>query len=122
MIKRNLLTGILLAFSLYGCGASAKNKVVISANEIHTIAVYEGQLINNYCIPKYKSAVTESDIEHADKICLPAKKSYYAVKFSWETLVSLIKNDNIDTTQLNDAILELSSNLNDLKQITKEME
>jgi len=118
----NKYIGLILLSLSCSCSSSSHDRAIISANEIHEIAISEARIINTYCVSKYESSKTKEDIVAVDKICLPAQKSYHAVKSAWETLVLVIKNpEQNNVSQIEKSVLNLSRSLLELEQITDEM-
>jgi hypothetical protein len=74
-VIRALLLGALLA----GC-ASTRDQAVIAANAGHDIEDTLGDLLHGQCTEGYKMAQTTEAIFQLDRVCLPARKVYGAVR------------------------------------------
>lgn len=116
---------LLCLFLSAGCSANANNMGITTANQVREIAVEENKIITNYCVPKYQLAQTLQDVERADKVCLPAKASYHAVKAAWITLVVVLEkarvSDNDNSTEIQEAALQLIHTLDNLHQTLRMM-
>ncbi len=111
---------------MLGCsGVNATSAGIITANEVREIAVEENKIITNYCVPRYQLAQNLKDIEDTDKICLPAKASYHAVKASWIALVVILekaRSSNDDySAEIQDAALQLTKTLDSLHKTLEMM-
>lgn len=120
MFKKILMTSFLL-LTLSGCSANNNKASIVTANEVREIAVAEHKIISNYCILKYQMSETMAEIEKVDKICIPAKLSYYAVKISWNTLVGLLKKSQVTTEEIQAATDDLSYALETLQTTLETM-
>lgn len=124
-MKRKYLSLLfLLLITLIGCSLSTQDKAIIAANEVHQIALLEASIIDNFCVPKYQSSKSLEDINNVDKICLPAQASYYLVKASWETLITVIinsKQKKASILQVEAAVWKLFDALADFKKKIEEI-
>lgn len=120
-----IFTILLCLFLSVGCSANANNMGITTANQVREIAVEENKIITNYCVPKYQLAQTLQDVERADKVCLPAKVSYHAVKAAWITLVVVLEkarvSDDDNSTEIQEAALRLIHTLDNLHQTLRMM-
>ena len=110
----------LLFVLLTGCSLTAQGKAIVAANAIHDIATTEAQAISVYCTPKYQAAKTQADLDAADKVCVPAEKSYYAVKAAWTALMTTIQASKAGLAtdqQVELAAQALASVLADLEKV-----
>lgn len=124
MLKQKITGLLLLAATTTGCAAGVENKAIVTANEVREVAQTENNIINGYCIPKYKGAVTKKQIDDIDKICLPARDSYYAVKSAWELLVVVLNEAKVgkfSEAEIQDAALKLINALVELRRIVEVM-
>ena len=69
------LLALILPLFLTGCGLSARDVAVVSANETREFGSQEHDTIESFCVPRYKAAQTTKDVDQVDKLCQPAKVS-----------------------------------------------
>jgi hypothetical protein len=117
---------LICLFLTLGCSSTNATTVgITTANEVREIAVEENKIITNYCVPKYRAAQNLKDVEEADKVCLPAKISYHAVRAAWIALVLVLEKAKISDTdysaEIQDAALQLTQTLDNLHQILETM-
>ena len=75
-------------------------------------------------MPKYQAAQTQQDISDADKVCLPAKTSFYAVKAAWISLSAILeaaKYNQASEQEIQKAELNLFSALTNLNKSIQEL-
>jgi len=121
---KKIFLPILFVLYLTGCSLSAQGKAIVTANSIHEIAATENQVINSYCTPKYQAAKTKADVDATDKVCLPARTSYFAVKAAWSVLMGAIQANKAGTgteQQIQIAAQKLGEVLADLQKIVETM-
>lgn len=113
-----------LLFAISGCSLSTYDKAIIASNEVRTIAEAQQELISGYCVPKYQAAKTQQDISDVDKLCLPAKTSFYAVKAAWISLSAILeaaKYNQASEQEIQKAELNLLSAINNLNKSIQEL-
>lgn len=124
MLKK-VLSLLIITLGMFGCSADNTNMGINTANGIREIAAEENKVIIEYCVPRYEAAKTAEDIQSTDKICLPAKVSYQAVKSAWVALVLVLeqsKHSNEDNSvKIQEAAMELIRSLGDLHKTLEMM-
>lgn len=112
------LLALILPLFLTGCGLSARDVAVVSANETREFGSQEHDTIESFCVPRYKAAQTTKDVDQVDKLCQPAKVSYLAVRLAWGLLVDVLeaeKNGGATQGQVEEAARQLGIAFADLR-------
>ncbi len=120
-MKHLLLSVILLT----GCHPTAKDVATVTANEVREIAVIEHKIITDFCVPRYKGAMTLDEIREIDRKCLPAEVAYMTTKAAWEAMLSVLlaaKKGKATDEDVRTSAEKLGKSLASLQQIVEEME
>jgi ABC-type proline/glycine betaine transport system substrate-binding protein len=110
---------ILFPLVLAGCSLTAQDRAVLSANTTRDVASVEHDAIESFCIPRYEAAQSVKEVDAADKLCLPARASYLAVKLSWGVMVNVLQAEKAGTAteaQVEDAARQLGDSFSVLKE------
>ncbi len=109
--------GLLLAVSLAGC-ARPLDVAIVSANSAREVLVEGKEVIEAECVPAYGAAGTPAQVARVDARCLPAMRSYEAVRSAWLVTIAAIgaaqAADGGDLADVQRAALDLGAALTKL--------
>jgi len=119
-----IFTVMLLSLTLFGCSWSAEKTAIVTANTTHEIAIIEKQMIEDYCVPRYKAVKTDDDLKKVDSVCLAARASYFSVKTAWSALITVI--EAVKAKQQPEVAMEIAAQgvveaMANLKQVVKSL-